>query len=64
MHGVRLCRVNECCVLKHILTLTVSLSPGGAQLEYACLAFSSDGQRLASLSGVPDFTLIIWYVHV
>lgn len=32
----------------------------GAKLEYVALAVSSSGKRLASLSGVPDFLLIIW----
>jgi len=33
---------------------------GKAQLEYTRLAFTSDGKKLATLSGVPDFLLTIW----
>ena len=37
------------------------LFAGKAQLEYTCLAFTSDGKKLATLSGVPDFLLTIWW---
>lgn len=33
---------------------------GGAELEYKCLSFSSDGKRLISLSGIPDLRLCVW----
>ena len=36
------------------------LFAGKAQLEYTCLVFTSDGKKLATLSGVPDFLLTIW----
>lgn len=32
----------------------------GAQLEYRQLAFSGDGKKLVSLSGVPDFKMTLW----
>ena len=35
---------------------------GKAQLEYVCLTFSADGKQIASLSGLPDFLLTVWYV--
>lgn len=34
---------------------------GGAILEYIDLAFSTDGKKLVSLSGVPDFRMTLWY---
>ena len=33
----------------------------GAELEYTALAFSHEGNYLASYSGVGDFKIIIWY---
>ena len=32
----------------------------GATLEFTSLSFSSDGNRLVSLSGVPDFEMTVW----
>ena len=36
-------------------------SIGGAKLEFSCITFSKDGKKLATLSGLPDFKLVIWY---
>ena len=36
------------------------LFAGKARLEYTCLAFTADGKKLATLSGIPDFLLTIW----
>ena len=33
---------------------------GSAILEYIDLAFSTDGKKLVSLSGVPDFHMTLW----
>ena len=33
---------------------------GGAVMGYNCLAFSADGNHIASLSSLPDFRLTIW----
>lgn len=33
---------------------------GGAVMGYNCLAFSADGNCIASLSSQPDFQLTIW----
>ena len=41
-------------------TKQTNLFTDNAQLEYTCLAFSGDGKKLASLSGVPDFLLTVW----
>ncbi|TYZ67625.1 hypothetical protein PybrP1_000869, partial [[Pythium] brassicae (nom. inval.)] len=38
-----------CCVLRH-----------GAELSYSSVAFSQDGDKLASVGGAPDFMLTVW----
>ena len=35
---------------------------GTVQLEYSCLAISTDGGKVASLSGVPEHQLAVWAV--
>jgi len=40
--------------------LSVDLADG-AELEYCALAFSTS-EYLVSISGVPEYRLIIWYV--
>lgn len=30
-------------------------------LEFISIAFSGDGKKLASLAGLPDFKLVLWY---
>ena len=45
----------------HLVVIFI-LSKGGAALEYQDLAFSTDGTKLVSLSGVPDFKMTVWYV--
>lgn len=35
-------------------------SSGDAVMKYQDIAFSGDGNKLVSLSGVPDFLLTIW----
>lgn len=45
--------------------LEATLEGSGAELEYVSLAMtSSSGKMLASLSGVPDFILTLWYIQV
>ena len=41
-------------------TQLVHFAAGDAKLEYLSLAFSMEGDKLVSLSGVPDFLLTIW----
>jgi len=38
----------------------IKVLPGGAERGYACLDFSADGEKLASVSSGPDFMLTIW----
>ena len=33
---------------------------GGAKLDFADIAFSSDGARVAAISKLPDFFLVVW----
>ena len=40
--------------------LFIHFTAGDAKLEYLSLAFSMEGDKLVSLSGVPDFLLTIW----
>ena len=35
---------------------------GGATLDYADIAFSANGARVAAISKLPDFTLVVWDV--
>lgn len=42
------------------LLLFIILITDGAKLEYIGLAFSTS-DHLVSVSGVPDFNMIIWY---
>ena len=59
--GCQVVTVLEGMQIIHLYILLYALlNPGGAQLEYSHLAFSSDGKKLASLSSVPDFTLSLW----
>ena len=40
--------------------LSLHFASGDAKLEYLNLAFSMEGEKLVSLSGMPDFLLTIW----
>ena len=46
---------------KGFYTQILFLLTGGARFEFVCIAFSGDGKKLASLSGLPDFKLVLWY---
>lgn len=48
-------------MIKGFYTQIPFLLTGGAKLEFVCIAFSGDGKKLASLSGLPDFKLVLWY---
>lgn len=51
-----------CMQRTHFLNISSAVSTlvDGAKLEYVSLAISGNGKRLATLSGVPDFLLILW----
>jgi len=58
-----MCNVLQCSELLYSemsCLLSVDLADG-AELEYCALAFSTS-EYLVSISGVPEYRLIIWYV--
>ena len=61
----RASKIYSCLGTHVVVVITVSNCDGlvlfsdGAQLEYTSLTFSSS-EYLASISGIPEFQLIIW----
>ena len=54
-------RLDARCVSRNAeQILSLDFNAGDAKLEYLSLAFSMEGEKLVSLSGVPDFLLTTW----
>ena len=46
--------------IQSIFCCSYNCMVGGAVMGYNCLAFSADGNYIASLSSLPDFNLTVW----